>query len=920
MDKVIFLPLESDLVNFVADRVITISGGRDMSGINVVFPGKRPGHFLRMKIAEKLGRSFYPPKVQEFETFVHEITLKKYGLTRKIDPLNAAWLLYNSIKKFVDVPEFESFYQWSINLFKLFEELDEELVDDLTELVNMVEVESDIIPQRILEVWKNIQDIRMDFYKKLIDSGYYTSGMLYRLAAKEGTVPENFTVFAGFFALPASQRRIFKNILENDGGLAIFQGDPAEWSVLNEVKNSLPGPHKVIKSPTNTPDFKIFSGFDMHSEMAKVRDILSELEDELSDRPDKLAIILPRTDSLIPLIYQSISHFDKNFNIAMGYPLKRTPLISLYESVFRTQENRTDTYFRKDVLKVLTHPFVKNIKVKGDTTPFRIAVHAFEEFVNQAEIVVFDLHDELFLEEAFKRIRSVADDEVLEKFKTVIRLFFYDFENITTFGELKKALEESASFLLENSTLGNYKLNFEFMSRFFETVRGIEDFFFKDEKFEAHNIYRIFLYRLKKERVAFEGTPVKGIQILGSLEARGLNFENIIYLDLNEGVVPGEPEINPILPPALRSSLGLSDHKRTEEVYRYHFKRLLSSSRRAYLLYVDTPDRARSRYIEQLIWEEEKRAGRILEDEIVEKRVFNVKFEKKIREPVEKSSEIMEILREMTWSPTAIDTYLSCPMKFYFRYILNLRDERTDDDIGRDRIGQLVHTILFKFYSPNLGQRADYKRLTPENLKRMIDDVFRDSFPENWGTALLVKKATEKALFSYLSKEREEKRDRIILSLEMPLKSKLKFGNHELEFTGRIDRIERIDGEIFITDYKTSKSLKKPTNKNLSPVNSREEVKKYVNSFQLPIYLELYRKYARIKSYEYVNARLISLVKLDEVMLFKKDTDREEKMGYIKHYLGVVVDEILNPEVPFYMDEGDTCRICPFKELCGVEI
>ncbi len=929
MEKVIFLPLDADLVSYVADRVIELSNGPDMSKINVVFPGKRPGHFLRIKLKNRLKGPFYPPEIKEIETFVHEIALKRYGIIRKIDPLNAAWLLYDSIKKFVDVPEFESFYQWAINLYKLFDELDQELVDDLSNISNLVEIESDLIPDRIIDIWSKIQDIKEDFDERLIESHYYTPGMLYRLAAmNEDFIPENFTIFAGFFALPAALRKIFKNILENDRGIVIFQGDPDEWSILREVKGSLPEPQKLEKSTSGRPDFKIFSGFDLHSEMAKVRDVLSELEGELTDEPEKLAIIVPKTESLIPLIYESISHFEKNFNIALGYPLKRTPLISLYESVFRAQENRTDTYFRRDVLKVLTHPFIKNIRIKRDTTPFRIAVHTFEEFVNQSEIVVFDLRDEAFLAKVFERIRKVQEspelaDEVTERFKEVLRLFFYNFENISTFRELKTALEESANFLLENSTMGSYRLNFEFLSRFFETVREIGDFFFVDEKFDAYNIYRIFLYRLKEVRVAFEGTPVKGIQILGPLEARGLNFKNIIYLDMNEGVVPGEPDINPILPPPLRSSLGLSDYRKTEEVYRYHFKRLFSSARRAYLLYIDTPDRSRSRYIERLIWEKEKEFGELIED--IEKRIFNVKFERKVKEPVEKTPEVMEVLKNMTWSPTAVDSYFQCPMRFYFQYILNLRDKSFEDDIGKDRIGQIVHTILQEFYSANVGKKADYERiLTVENLVKTIDEVFKMNYPENWGTALLVKKATEKALRAFLAKERMEKRDRIILGLEKNLRGRLKFGSHELEFTGRIDRIERIDGEIFITDYKTSRSLKNPdkNHKDWLYTTKVEDTRRFVESFQLPIYLELYKKYAKIRDYENINARLVSIQKLDKEVILFKDEDknkRARKMEFFNHFLSVIFDEILNPEVPFYVEEGDHCKNCPFKEFCGVE-
>ncbi len=941
MKRVVFIPIHSDLIEYVANAVLEKAPkGSNLSDVNVVFPGKRPGHFLRKVLFQKIGGAFYPPKIFEADNFIQTLVLDKYGIKRPIDPLNAAWIIYETVSNFVEVPSFEEFYPWAINLYRLFNELDQELVEDqqLEQIRDYVELDEDIIPNRIIQIWEHIKEIKDTYNERLIDANLYSPGLLYRLAAEDNTaIPEKFTIFGGFFALTASQLKIVKRILDAEKGIIVFQGNPEDWTILQDVKKGLAFPAEIVKEEARNPGTKIFAGFDLHSEMAKVRDILEELIPHLTNEPGELAIIVPKTESLIPLIYQSVGHFDRDFNIAMGYPLKRTPLISLYESVFRAQDNRTDVYLRRDVLKVLTHPFVKNIKIKGDTTPFRIAVHTFEEFVNDNEVVIIDLHDNSLLEKIFRSISMVIKDpgiyeEIIEKFIRVLDLFFYSFEEINTFNKLKKALQNSADFLLEHSTLSSYSLNLEFMKKFYETVRKIGEFYFADEKFDSHSIFGIFLYRLKEARVAFEGTPVKGIQVLGSLEARGINFKNIIYLDLNEGVVPGEPEINPILPSPLRLNLGLPDYRRTEEIYRYHFKRLYYSSENAFLLYIDNKKTSRSRYIEELIWENEKESGKLLEDSIVEKRFFNLNLRKFEPRVIEKTPEILEILRGAVLSPTSIDTYLKCPLRFYYTYVLRLRKQEVSDEIEKLEIGRLAHKILYRFYKILEGKEADYENvLTEETLLRVIDEEFKKNFPEKWGMAILVKRATEKLLLNFLRREKNELsgEKRIILALEYNLFGEYNTGLNSVKFVGRADRIEKIGNETFITDYKSEsisgKKPFKPKNaKKIALISDRKIAKKITDSFQLPVYLELYMRHFKISDYSQVNARLITLRtgKENEVRLFPSNSvDRQLIASRLKEALNTIIDEIYNPEIPFEMDDSDAnfCKYCPYKEFCGVE-
>ncbi len=948
MDKVILLPLESDLVGFVIDELLP-ADTRDFSRFMVVFPGKRPGYFLRNRLAKKLRSSFYPPEIHEIDAFVYHLVETKYGPSRQIDPLNAAWLIYQAAKKYIQLEGFDRFYPWGVELYEMFNEMDQELIDEdtLSDLRDYVELSDDIIHGTVKELWENIAKIKADYTSSLVDNGFFTSGSLYRLAANLDEVPEKFTIFAGFYALTNSQLEIIKRVLERGEGTLVIQGSKDEWPIIRENVEKLGFGYREIESERKpSPQINIISGEDAHAEIAAVKDILGEVRDELTGSPEDLAIVVPNTESLIPLIYLSVAQFDKEFNIALGYPFKRTPLVALFSAIFKAQENKNgNEYLRGDILKVLTHPFVKNIGTEGAPgedkyAPFRIAIHHFEDYLFEENIITVNLQNEELMKaveasisESLKRM-NFQPAPVISMFRTVIELFFKNFENVKTFQDLKEATEKVAEFLLKNSALRRYRLNLEFMRKFFETVRGIDEFLFKEEEFPStDDIFNIFLYRLNLARVAFEGTPVKGIQVIGALEARGLNFKNLIYLDVNEGVIPGRPEINPILPPPLRGKIGLKDYTRTEEIYRYHFKRLLAASERAYLLYVDNSESRRSRYIEEYIWQKEKEAGRLLEEELVKKKTFNLKVEKSREIVVEKTPEILKKLEKMSFSPSAINTYVRCPLRFYYSYVMGLAEKEFEDSIEGKDIGILVHSILRDFYGQVLRREPDFEKvLTEEKLHEIIEKHFESMYPLEWGLAFLIKESVKKVLDQFLEWERERFKSGKRFEV-FHLEKKIRIpgyqtGTRTVTLTGAADRIDRVGEGYEIIDYKTgSPSDGKPIPKKIDEVLiDRSTMKKF--DFQLPMYIIMFSRELGVEDYSKINARLLYLRDIyrekGKKALFdaKLSADeRKEKMDKIEDALKRVINEILSPDVPFIPDKGDAnyCSHCKFKELCGRE-
>lgn len=917
MDNEINIDIEKNFIKELADYTEKnfIKHGSDMSKIAFVFGGKRPALFMKKELSTRLGRGFFPPRFFSADEFVEYTLSKKKGFS-KVRDLDASFIIYKLAQKIApDIlkgrESFSQFLGWAQEVLKFIEAADQEdiQVKSLENIQFKAEIGYDV-PENINKLLESIIALRSAFHSKLEEKNEFSRGLMY-LKASEYIDKADFSefdviAFCGFFYLHNTENRIIKSLCDSKKAVFISQGKPGEWAAQAKEDN-----------------ISIYAGFDAHSQACLAREIIKKTKNL-----DKTVVVLPDSQNLIPLLSELASCV-KDFNVSMGYPLNRSSLYSLFECIFKAQEMRDNgKYYSKDYLNALTHPLIKGLKLFQNQSAARVVIHKIEEAILGIErtslsgslfIKPSQVEDsvellDMALESALAMGIAANRDEIKNVIKRLNRILFIAWESIDNFYDFSQALEVLMDELAGKSFLGSYPLNLKMAEKIFSIKEELENASFKDEAFPQDDIFKIFRAKLNAEKISFTGSPLKGLQVLGLFETRSLNFENVIIMDVNESVLPSLKIYEPLIPREVMIGLGLNRLEKDEEIQRYHFRRLIESAKNVHLIYQDTPEKEKSRFIEEIIWQKEKALKKIKTVQIP-RASFSVKvMPKKIE--IEKNAQVVNFLKSLEYSASSINTYLHCPLKFYYQYVLGLKEKEDllDEPEGAD-IGTFIHELFEKTFGVFLGKRpvidAEFKDMFFKALDKKFENEFKKKLKSD---AFLVKEILDVRLERFL--ESESKRQvRRILSLEKTFKGRLKLACGEFAVKAIVDRIDMLDNEsLLVIDYKTGSSDIMPSS-NVEKIKSagfsREAAKNSVKSFQLPIYLHLVSGAAEFKGRE-ANAALY----------FIKEPGIEELKGSLMDVymqaLDGVMSGLLNPDTPFKADlsSQQNCSYCPFFYLC----
>jgi len=613
-----------------------IDKGADLSRLAIVFGGKRPAMFLKRDLAYGFGKSFYPPTFFTIDNFVQHI-VKKGTVFCQPQDLDNCFLLYELAKKVT--PEilekretFVKFLPWIREILKFIDQLDLENIQD--KALQNIQANAEIgygVPDDINQLLQRIIVLRQAYHNELQKSKSYSRGLQYLTAARivDDHAFDEFDqiLFCNFFYFHRTEERIVKSLYERGKATLIFQGDQRKWPVLQRISKMFNCSIREGEQP-DKPSFalKLYSGFNIHSQVALVREALNDIKPL-----DKTVIVLPEPDHIIPLLSE-ISSSISEYNISMGYPLKRSSLYSLFELIFKAQASlKEGRYYTKDYLKALRHPFIKNLKLSSNMTATRILIHKIEEiltgkakteisgslFIRLEDITTLDKLTMLTCE-MLKRLGINTGKEELESMLNEIHdHLFVQWEGVTHFQGFASALDRFLNKLVDKSFLKNYPLNLNIATKIYAVKDEFSHASFAGEQFDREEMFRIFEHKMAHEKIAFTGSPLKGLQILGLLETRALNFDHVIILDTNEGVLPRLNIHEPLIPREVMISLGLDRLELEEEIQRYQFMRLISSAKNVHLIYQESKDKERSRFIEELMWEEQKKYGELRKDPVV---------------------------------------------------------------------------------------------------------------------------------------------------------------------------------------------------------------------------------------------------------------------------------------------------------------
>lgn len=904
-----------------------IAAGRDLGRVAVIFGGKRPALFCKRNLARLQGKSFYPPRFFTIDEFMKYVVSKKHVL-QPVQDLDSSFLLYQIARE--KCPQilkgretFARFLPWTKEISGFIDQLDVEDIDNAR--LKNIEANAQIgyaVPGDINQLLQYVVTLRRAYHERLDQDDLSSRGLNYLRAARmiQDISFEEFDdiIFANFFYFNRCEETVALHLKSRDKARFIFQGDERKWPAFRRIAKKLD--HRIVEGDEPfTPQFdlKLHSAFDLHSQTAMVREILKQIP-----RQDQTVIVLPDPQNIVPLLAE-VGQIAKEFNISMGYPLKRSSLYTLFELIFKTQLSRkAQRYYAKDYLKVLSHPLIKNLKVSGDESLTRILVHKIEEVLTGQELVslsgslfieptILEESEELYdivlpvLQRQDKTINRAGLKEILQSLHQTV---FGAWEDIVTLADFSNTLKTFLDLMVEKSFMHNYALNNNIALKMYDLIDELSQAAFNREQFSPEDIFRIFDNRVSKEIVAFVGSPLKGLQILGLFETRALNFDHVIVMDVNEGVLPHLNIHEPLIPREVMISLGLDRLELEEEIQRYQFMRLISAAKNVHLVYQESKDKERSRFIEELIWEEEKKAGKI--DVVPHQRAgFHVQAGLAVKS-VQKTPAMIEALKQHRFSASSVNTYLRNPMDFYYNYVLGLREqEDLLDEPEARHVGTFVHELLEETFRPFLNKQPQIDTKFRDAFFSRFDERFEERFGKSMrGDAFLLKKVVHERLSRFLENEAENpyRRVRSILHLESRFEEVIPLSCGPVRFAYIVDRVDELaDGTVMIIDYKTGSVDVMPQayDKVETLELSRESIRDTIQSFQIPLYFHyLHKQFAGRP----INAALYNLrtMTVSRYVDKKMEADYERLNKAFLRALDFIMTEIFNPQIDFIEDVG----------------
>lgn len=907
-----------DLVQDYQDR------GQDWRRIAIVFGGHRPALFVKRLLAARIGRAFYPPRFFSMDEFMSDTASRSEAFEPAGD-LDQSYVMYQLVRR--HCPEllagrdsFARFLPWAGEMVSFIEQLDLEAVDNAA--LQNVERNAQIgyeVPEEINRLLRHITVLREAFHQHMRDTGRYTRGFQYRRAAQtigQVSFDEFDTVlFANFFYLNRSEQTVIQTLYEAGRARLFFQGDERRWPVLTRIGRVLKEPiREAAQVPSPSFALTLYRGFDVHSQVCQLREILKTIEDW-----NRTVIVLPEPDHIIPLLSE-IGPMIQEFNISMGYPLKRSAVVSLLEQIFETQRQRSRDdrgYYAREYLKLLKHPLVKNLSLHEDAQTVRVLIHKVEEvltgLIDDPEISgsVFISLDKVaassvLVEQARVTLKAmgiaVTTEALRDMLEEIHRLCCRSWEGLGSFAAFSRVLRSFLDVLARDSVMRHYPLNTRVAGRITTLLDEIDAAAFVDEDFPEQDIFRIVMEKIEREMVAFHGSPLKGLQILGLFETRSLNFDHVIVMDANEGVLPRLHTQEALVPRDVMVALNLDRMEQEEEIQRYGFMRLISSAKHVHLIYQENRERERSRFVEELVWEQERRSRRTGCVEAV-RTGFPLKPDAG-HAPVVKTPAMLDFLRGYCYSASSINTYLQDPMVFFHQYVLGLRlqDDLLDEPENR-QVGTFIHEVLEEIFRPWIGCRPEVDLSLCVTAQKILDRRFQERFARSGRSDLFfLKRVMDERLRRFMEIEVERCRTvEQIMYLEKTFHDTVVLPAGEMQFVYKVDRIDRLnDGTIVLLDYKTGSSDVLPGHwkdvRALSP--DRREIYETVKSFQLPLYFHYLRK---TFPEEMVDTGLYNVrdCHIKSFLGQRAQAAPAEIDQAFLHALNLVVAEILDPGIPF---------------------
>lgn len=898
---------------------------QNSADLTVILPNKRAKVFLLEELKKATQHTFFAPEIISIEDFI-----QKMAGIRSVDTIELLFEFYQLYLEIEseDPDSFEVFANWAKTLLQDFNEIDRYLLHPdkiLKYLENIKELEhwsvsaekrTDLI-DRHLKFWKKLPHYYHSLYERLKHNRKGYQGLVYREAVdainhftNQLSTTEHF-LFAGFNALNQAEERIIQHLLSLDKASLYWDIDE---TFVQDYHHDAGLFQRKIKS--NWPHYKsnpyqwIFNQFKAEKNIhfistsraigqAKiVGEIVYSLIANGNTNLQNVAIVLADENLLQPILNSLPSEVD-SLNITMGFSSKNNPAQLLISKLFKLHTNALNkdeknyVFYYKEVLEILNHPLIEPYIQPKDLV-FKINYNNFTFITLHSLNKLYNKENELF-QLVFNRWTH-SSLEVIDRL-TQILLF------IKT-----KLSHTSDEEKIANAFVYSIYKTLNKLRSYFETIQATSID-------SVTNLYAIYKQIIDEAEVSFEGEPLNGLQIMGILESRVLDFDNVIITSVNEGKLPSGKTTNSFLPYDVKVEYGLPTYKEKDAIFSFHFYHLLQRAKNVYLIY-NTDNEGydaaeKSRFITQLEVEKQDQHRYVFEH-------YNPTVPNIAYQPIqiEKTESVMTRLHEIAttgFSPSSLTTYIRNPIQFYFQRVLRISEaEEVEENIAVNTLGTIIHKALEEIYKPLIGRLITV--LDIQNSLKKVDDETLTQFKLVYkegeikkGRNLLAFEVAKQNISNFLNQELAsiEAGDEIqIIALEQNYERELIHPNlpFPVLIKGNVDRIEIRNGRIRIIDYKTGKvELRNLTLKQWKGLTADSKNDKII---QVLAYAFMYEEKANGREIE---AGIVSFKNLKSGFLpftLKEDKDstlvisKEIMQDYLDQIIKLVA-EILHPEIPF---------------------
>ncbi|WP_378179926.1 PD-(D/E)XK nuclease family protein [Aquimarina sp. SS2-1] len=889
--------------------------GHNISELIFILPSKRAGLFLKRELLHKYkNQTILAPVILSIEEFITELS----GL-RQIDPVQTLFEFYETYlntHKNLDKENLDTFSSWAQTLIYDFNEIDRYCIDNnsffsyLSGIQDLnhwyLQKEKTALIERYISFWNNLSDYYTNFKTKLLDKKIGYQGLLYRKASENilSYIEKNQQkhILVGFNALNNAEQNIFQSLLEADMAEVYWDADTFfmenkyheaslflrsykdQWSFYKEhqfnwIKNNFSTPKdiKLIGVPKNIGQAKLAGQILKSIPLESIENTALVLADE--------SLLLPVLNSLP----ESIG----SLNITMGLPLKDIPVTSFFELLFALHKTKNSKgLYYKSVLEIL------------NSQP---AHWMLGSLANQ--LITMITKENLI----FVSLEKLQNETVHSK-KEVLEILFSPWKNA------KIAIDQCSRIvhlLKESLDIDNDALELEYVYHFHLIFNKLWTLSNKYEYLTSvSSLYHLYKDLVRAETLDFRGEPFRGLQLMGMLESRCLDFETVIITSVNEGILPAGKSMNSFIPYDLKRAYNLPTYKEKDAIYTYHFYRLIQRAKNVYLIY-NTEDEGvgggeKSRFLHQL--EIDNIATHRLSKYIASAEVPTLESTPVV---IDKDDAILKKIKELAangLSPSALTSYIRNPIDFYYKYILGVREsDQVEETIAANTLGTVIHNTLENLYKP-----FENKFVILEDINKMyakIDTEIKYHFRKEYsklditqGKNLLIFEVAKRYIYNFLKAEEKILRsgsELKIIAIESNLKTELKIPelNVPIFIKGKVDRIDELDGQLRIIDYKTGKVDKNDVL--ITEWDTITEDYKFSKVIQVLAYGYMYYNEEAIS--DTFQAGIISFKNLQEsFMAFgirdgrKKDYDiTKEVFDTYLLQLKKLILEIFNLEIPF---------------------